>query len=252
MQLTALSLALTRTEQVRSGLWTPAVLFASGEQGAWYDPSDLSTLFQDSAGTIPVTAAGQEVGRMLDKSGRGNHVTQATTSLKPILRQDGGGRYYLEFDGVDDFLNASSNSQIVGPEIGAFYGVVHRGSVSAVGATSKYKFGNFSSTVLRFTSLAMRDYEFASQVSTGTRSVFGFRFDAGFDVEAYKNGVSVGTATHTADSPNGDSPLWIGQVASGADRFYGDLYGLVIRKATFAAGEVTSLMNYLNTKTGAY
>lgn len=45
-----------------------AGLFAKGEQGAWYDPSDLSTLYQDSAGTIPVTAVGQPVGLILDKS----------------------------------------------------------------------------------------------------------------------------------------------------------------------------------------
>lgn len=36
--------------------------------GVWYDPSDLSTLFQDSAGATPVTAAGQPVGLILDKS----------------------------------------------------------------------------------------------------------------------------------------------------------------------------------------
>jgi len=43
-------------------------LFASGEQGAWYDPSDLSTMFQNRAGTTPVTADGQTVGLILDKS----------------------------------------------------------------------------------------------------------------------------------------------------------------------------------------
>jgi hypothetical protein len=53
-------------------------LFAASEPGAWYDPSDLTTLFQDSAGTTPVTAPNQTVGLMLDKSGRGNHATQAT------------------------------------------------------------------------------------------------------------------------------------------------------------------------------
>lgn len=42
-------------------------LFANGEQGAWYDPSDFSTMFQDSAGTTPVTAVEQPVGLMLDK-----------------------------------------------------------------------------------------------------------------------------------------------------------------------------------------
>jgi hypothetical protein len=48
--------------------FAPGLLFLGGEQGAWYDPSDLSTLFQDAAGTTPVTAAGQAVRLMLDKS----------------------------------------------------------------------------------------------------------------------------------------------------------------------------------------
>lgn len=43
-------------------------LFANGEQGFAYDPNDLSTMFQDAAGTVPVTGAGQPVGLMLDKS----------------------------------------------------------------------------------------------------------------------------------------------------------------------------------------
>jgi hypothetical protein len=43
-------------------------LFLNSEPGAWYDPSDLTTMFQDRAGTTPVTAAGQSVGLRLDKS----------------------------------------------------------------------------------------------------------------------------------------------------------------------------------------
>ena len=43
-------------------------LFANNEVGFAYDPNDLTTLYQDAAGTIPVTAAGQPVGLMLDKS----------------------------------------------------------------------------------------------------------------------------------------------------------------------------------------
>lgn len=66
--------------------FSPASLFAAGEPGVWYDPSDMSTLFQDAAGTTPVTAVEQPVGRMLDKSGRGNHASQATTTARPILR----------------------------------------------------------------------------------------------------------------------------------------------------------------------
>lgn len=63
----------------------PYALFANNEQGVWYDPSDLSTLFQDSAGTVPVTAVEQPVGRILDKSGRGNHAFQATSTSRPVL-----------------------------------------------------------------------------------------------------------------------------------------------------------------------
>lgn len=63
---------------------SPASLFANGEPGVWYDPSDLTTLFQDSVGTTPITTPGQTVGMMLDKSGRGNHATQATLAQRPI------------------------------------------------------------------------------------------------------------------------------------------------------------------------
>lgn len=66
-------------------LLNPSTLFAGGEQGGWYDPSDLSTLFQDSAGTTPVTALGQAVGRINDKSGRGNHLTQTSATSRPTL-----------------------------------------------------------------------------------------------------------------------------------------------------------------------
>ena len=43
-------------------------LFANNEQGFFYDHNDLSTMYQDAVGTIPVTAAGQPVGLVLDKS----------------------------------------------------------------------------------------------------------------------------------------------------------------------------------------
>ncbi len=53
--------------------------------GAWFDPSDMSTLYKDAAGTIPVTAVEQPVGKMLDKSGNNWHATQSITASKPTL-----------------------------------------------------------------------------------------------------------------------------------------------------------------------
>lgn len=49
-------------------VFSPAALFALAEPGVWYDPSDLTTLFQDTAGTTPVTTPGQSVALALDKS----------------------------------------------------------------------------------------------------------------------------------------------------------------------------------------
>lgn len=72
--------------KIPQGTLTPigALLFSASEPGAWYDPSYMSTLFQDEAGSTPVTAVEQPVGRMLDLSGRGNHATQATTTKRPV------------------------------------------------------------------------------------------------------------------------------------------------------------------------
>lgn len=67
--------------------FTPASLFTSGAPGFLLDATlaDLSSLFQDSAGTIPVTAVEQSVGRVLDTSGRGNHFVQSTSAARPVL-----------------------------------------------------------------------------------------------------------------------------------------------------------------------
>ena len=61
-----------------------------------YDPQDLTALFQDAAGTLPVYRPGTglvdpPVGLMLDKSGGGYHASQTTTTARPTL----SGRHNL-------------------------------------------------------------------------------------------------------------------------------------------------------------
>lgn len=93
-----LGLPFGRAKMIR---FDPLTLFANGEQGAWYDPSDLSSMFQDAAGTIPVTADGDPVGLRLDKSGNGHHAFQTIPTARALYRTD-GTRHWLEYDGVDD------------------------------------------------------------------------------------------------------------------------------------------------------
>lgn len=57
----------------------------SENNGLLFDPSDMTTMYQDAAGTIPVTAVEQPVGKILDKSGNGYHATQYITASRPTL-----------------------------------------------------------------------------------------------------------------------------------------------------------------------
>ena len=98
----ALGFAIDVSPDRRRG-FDPAALFAGGAGGIWIDPSDPRTMFEDAAGTIPAAVDGP-VGRIADKSGRGNHATQSLAASRPTLRRDPDGRHALEFDGIDDFL----------------------------------------------------------------------------------------------------------------------------------------------------
>lgn len=99
-------------------------LFANGEQGFFYDPNDLSTMFQDAAGTVPVTAVGQLVGLIRDKSGRNNHAFQTASASRPILRKNAvTGFNYLEFDGSDDFLQTNNIDFTATDKVSLFAGV---------------------------------------------------------------------------------------------------------------------------------
>mgnify|MGYP003635104085 FL=1 len=94
-----------------SSEFDPMTLFAGGKQGVWYDPSDLSTLYQDAAGTVPVTLDGDPVGKVLDKSGNNNHATQTVSAARPIYK-DNPAR--LSLDKVDDAIVINLPSRLVG------------------------------------------------------------------------------------------------------------------------------------------
>ena len=73
MRTHAITSAITRAvastlTRRRAGGFGAAALLAGSTALVWLDPSDLTTLFQDAAGTTPVTAPGQPVGLALDKS----------------------------------------------------------------------------------------------------------------------------------------------------------------------------------------
>lgn len=88
--------------KVSSGAFSPISLSPL----IWLDPSDLSTLWKDTAATSAVTTDGDLVARINDKSGNGRNLTQSTASARPAYKTS-GGLHWLQFDGVDDTLTYS-------------------------------------------------------------------------------------------------------------------------------------------------
>jgi len=264
--------ALTRkaTEPGSGGGWSPLSLFASGEQGVWYDPSDFSTMFQDSAGTTPVTAVGQPVGKILDKSGRGNHASQSTAAARPVLQQDGNGKYYLAFDGVDDFLSTGSinftatdkMTVVAGVRSNAndYSNILELGTNAASSNGFAFQRG-FSANgdyagLLYGTSLG---YGYTTNYVAPDTSVVTVGYDLALasvsagEITFRRNGSVAALAVYTANAGTGNfasNPLYIGTRAGTSFPYNGNLYQLVVRGA--ATADLVPVETFVNSKTGAY
>lgn len=250
-----------------------AGLFARSEQGGWYDPSDLSTLFQDAAGTIPVTGVGQPVGRILDKSGRGNHATQSTATSRPSLQQESGSRYYLLFDGVDDWLVTPSINFTTTGKMTVFAGVRKlRDSPTGVFLELSANLNTNAGSLL-ITIPDGGNTKFAAALSNGDSKTYnsaGYTDSAAplttvnavlFDKTLTSNEV-IAIRKNGADQsltrfPNGDTtgnfgnyPLFIGRRGGTSLPFNGRLYNLIIRGAETDNLHLTNVERYLAHKTG--
>jgi hypothetical protein len=244
-----------------------SLLFAAGEQGAWFDPSPL-TCFTDTGRTTPA-AVGQAVAGMTDLSGGGKHATQSTLEARPILRQEATGEFYLEFDGVDDFMvtptinlastdkvsvfsglrqTVDSHTIIFDPQgignftqqgfrlISASFATPHRAFFNSRGATAS---ASASSEVLAFP---------ASSVISG----LGQQTSGNSFARLRRNGVL--EAESLTDQGGGDyanRSYRIGMRGDGTGGafFIGNLYSLIVRGAATADATIERTERYIARKT---
>lgn len=248
------------------GGFQPGTLFAAGEQGLWLDPSDLATMFQDDAGTVPVTAAGQVVGLILDKSGNGNHASQATAANKPILRNS-GALWWLEFDGSNDFLSTPSIDLTGTSKVTMFSGARKLSdAASALIAEQGTTAGTDpSASLLGPSGGGTNKFDFRIR---GTTSAIALTTDAAFNAPVTVvitgqgdltaplttlrlNGAQVASvATATGGGNFADFPVFIGRTAGATSPFTGNIYGLIIRGAASSALSVAGAEGYMASKTG--
>lgn len=375
----------------RVRLNTPAALFAAGEVGAWYDPSDLSTLYQDSVGTTPATAVDHPVGLMLDKSqglalgaelisngtfdtsttgwtatgssisidagrlristnstfgrasqaittvvGRsyrltftvtngdatgcflfvgtsddlaaqnydsgakangthyavfvatatttyikpvvgtgsslfaffdnisvrelaGNHAKQSTPTARPLLKQDANGRYYLQFDGTDDFLFTENIAWPGQYSAWAGVNVTTNASLQCIidadpgAGTRTPQYLRVSSTTPQSIAFASGDFTDSGSAITSGTNVMLSAFATTTALDVRNNGASNGTTGISGTLASASTPLYLGRYAGSATAFMNArLYAAVVRGAASTAAEISSTDGWVNSKTGAY
>jgi hypothetical protein len=234
-------------------------LFNAGIQGAWYDPSDLSTLFQDSAGTTPVTASGQPVGKMLDKSGNGNHASQSTSAKRPTYTA-GGGLHWLAFDGADDAMAVADVSGMRQSVMTFFIGVdslsvssredwFASGNAAAY-ATNNYVFGNSASAFQVFGRTPTSPV-YQGSMTANTKVIVSARSD-GTNINSRINGVAQTTAALTLGTDE-TSGFTLGSSKSNVVNYSFtrmNMFGLIVRGSTSSAAEIASTEAYMAAKTG--
>lgn len=235
-------------------VFNPISLFKGGAQGVWYDPSDLSTLFQDAEGTIPVTADGDPVGLMLDKSGNDNPATQSISTSRPTYRTD-GVLHWMEFDGVDDHMRVSNYRLPLQGDWDLCIG--HRLKVVPTtgenGLFSQYVLFGRGRLILRMGTTgepATSDLFFGGVASdpalpiTTSPDVASARREESLFTYASGGGIStLGSVDDIADTG-----IIIGS-STGVGGFYrGKIFGAVVRSGVFTATEKQKCNNYIGSK----
>lgn len=226
------------------GVFTPLAL----SPAAWWDFGDTATLWQDTSRTSPITADGQLIKGVTDKSSNGAHLSEAThppTHKTSILNSRSIGR----FNGSDTLLTAAVLSP--GTTISIFY--VYTGASASAGS-SRGVVGNTGAggkLITRNNNIWPND-SFASMTpspSLGTQSVIGLVYDYDGDTyAAYENG-ALSISDSVARTPLATT-VTIGRDNNTVTYFSGDVGEVVIVNRAVTGTERSNVTSYLGGRWG--
>ena len=244
-----ISRAISRgiSETIGGEAWTPAELFQASEAGGWYDPSDLSTLWQDAAGTTPVTADGDPVGKMEDKSGNGNHMTQSVLAERPTYKT-AGGLHYLDLTtaavGMDyTFTPPATLTQSLGYDTnGDTAGLVFGRKAASTYFAGVFASGS-SSTALADT---VSGYSFVSLHVDGTVFSGTTRGDIYTDI----NGKKVDIFEYGTDAASRTFNFGNWNNGDATNSLTGHLYAHVLSEGSLSTGNRGEMETYIAGKSG--
>lgn len=231
----------------------------------WFDFSDLSTLFQDTGATSPVTTTGQSIARINDKSGNSRNATQATPAAQPTYSTSStiNGRAIGSFDGGDRLgtsaVDLTSTQQI------EVWGVVESSST----ALDQHFFSNRNaaagSIVLTHAQSPTPGYAYAqgnvgatmvwsgiSSLASIRRGVCDFTLSTN-EINLYVDGVlQAGSRPFNANNTGnfGNLSWWVGARSDAAGPFTGKIGELLVFSRLLTTDEAATLSTYLKARWG--
>jgi hypothetical protein len=222
-------------------------------------------LFQDRAGTTPVTADGQVVGLILDAGPLGRHLTAISDPARGVFRRVGQFRW-IEFNGTN---TSYSTAALPAPGVDKVqvFAAVRKASDAVTGVLAEISTNRFASgnafTLFVPDPVNSRRYSF---VSRGTDDSAAFTMSAAFnaphkavltalgDISGDRatlliNGTQVAQSTTDQGTgnfnPAGAHPLFVGARGGSSIFFNANLYGALITRFSAAnlSTETVSAVN---------
>jgi hypothetical protein len=220
----------------------------------WLDAADATSLFKDTAGTLPVTTNGDIVRRINDKSGNSRNATTASTSGLYTLAQLNGNSSIRA--PVASYLGFATPSFIISAEdrVTCFIVVQQNstlaGNVAFIDANTTTLLIQRESAFIRTiaSQVAITTANAGMLTNIGNPNIYEITFDGGSGtIISYLNGSS--QASNTLGSGGDLRNSTVVSIAA-SSTFYGNLYEVILYSRVLSTGERQQVEGYLALKWG--
>ncbi|MFC1659029.1 LamG-like jellyroll fold domain-containing protein [Pseudomonadota bacterium] len=208
----------------------------------WFDANDVNTITKDGSNNVSAWN---------DKSGNGNHATQATFSYKPVYVPSGlNGKGTIRFDGTDDRMATSLNLSSPPYSVFVVFNYLNLESAvpsavrRAVQGSNNWLIGPYSSQIRHYAGgwvsyslpLIQNTFYVTSAINTGSGSTF------------YINGANATDSSTPVTAP-GTIHLGAGGAYPG-EPLDGDIAEVIIYDRALSDSERREVESYLSNKWG--
>lgn len=207
----------------------------------WYDFSDLTKMFTDTAGTLSVASNNDVVGKILDKSGTSNHATAPTNGERPTYKTSLSRINCPQSAGMA-FTNIKPAFVAVACTLTGTSGLYTLMGAAAGADTNSIRNNNSTTWRAPGNSADAGDFSYNDGVTKINNSA-GFTF-----VNSTPHVLTVTPGTGGSQSTEGLETF--GLQAALTRYWLGDIYQIVAYSSVPTSGQQASLVTYLGAKAG--